>query len=81
MLIEMTYFVGAGLIAPLRLIDDLPVTNAYSMDPAARIRANNLAARAMAAYPARMRTAHHAMDVVLTAEAPTMHALRPAGPG
>jgi hypothetical protein len=49
MLIEMTYFVGAGLIAPLRLIDDLPVTNAYSMDLGARIRANNLAARAMAA--------------------------------
>jgi hypothetical protein len=65
MLTVMTYNVGAGLTAPLRLVDGLYVTNPYSMDLAARIRAKNLAAKAIAAYRARMRDARDAMDEIL----------------
>jgi hypothetical protein len=80
MLTVMTYNVGAGLAAPLRLVDGLYVTNPYSMDLAARIRAKNLAAKAIAAYRARMRDARDAMDVILNGEAPTMPFLAASWP-
>jgi|SRR5215207_5281737 len=80
MLTVMTYNVGAGLAAPLRLVDGLHVTNPYSMDLAARIRAKNLAAKAIAAYRARMCDARGAMDEILIGEAPTMPFLAASWP-
>jgi hypothetical protein len=76
----MSYNVGAGLIAPPRLVDGLYVTNPYSMDLATRIRAENLAAKAIAAYRARMRDARDAMDEILIGEAPTMPFLAASWP-